>query len=137
MRDPTEPPRVLVVDDDAAVRQFLERALDVGGYRVAAVADGAAALRLTAQQPRPFDLFVVDWMMPEMTGDELATALRRLDPDVKVLYVTGFGDALFTEKHTLWAHEAFLEKPVSVKGLLEAVSLLLYGHTQGPPTSAE
>jgi two-component system cell cycle sensor histidine kinase/response regulator CckA len=128
----TASPRVLVVDDDDAVRGFVERALETGGYAVASAANGREALQRLAQHGRPFDLFVVDWMMPEMTGSDLATALRRTDPDVKVLYLTGFGDALFTAKGALWEHEAFLEKPVSVNGLLEAVSLLLYGHTRGP-----
>jgi hypothetical protein len=43
----------------------------------------------------------------------------------------GYSDVLFKEKVTLWKHEAFVDKPVTVKGLLEAVSLILFGHTQG------
>src|SRR5580765_6191450 len=125
-------PRVLVVDDDDPVREFADRALRTGGYEVMAAASGREALQLIEWQRQSFDLFLIDWMMPEMTGSDLATALRRTDPDVKVLYLTGFGDALFTAKGGLWEHEAFLEKPVSMNGLLEAVSLLLYGHTRGP-----
>jgi two-component system cell cycle sensor histidine kinase/response regulator CckA len=132
MRVAPASPRVLVVDDDDAVREFADRALQTGGYEVVSAANGGEALRLLAQQRRPFDLFLIDWMMPEMTGSDLATVLRRTDPDVKVLYMTGFGDALFTAKGALWEHEAFVEKPVSMNGLLEAVSLLLYGHTRGP-----
>ena len=71
-------------------------------------------------------------MMPQMTGDELARRLRALHPSLKVLYLTGFSDRLFKEKVTLWADEAFLDKPCSVKGLLEAVALLLFGHFEGP-----
>jgi len=125
-------PRVLVVDDDDAVRGFVGRALQHGGYEVLAAADGREALRLVESQQRPLDLFLIDWMMPEMTGSDLAGVLRRTDPDVKILYLTGFGDALFTAKGTLWEHEAFLEKPATLTGLLEAASLLLYGHTRGP-----
>jgi DNA-binding NarL/FixJ family response regulator len=62
-----------------------------------------------------------------MTGDELARRIRASTPGIKVLYLTGFSDRLFKEKVTLWADEAFLDKPCSVKGLLEAVSLLLFG----------
>jgi YesN/AraC family two-component response regulator len=71
-------------------------------------------------------------MMPELRGDALAASLRRALPDIKVLYFTGFDDELFKEKGMLWAQEAYLEKPVNVQGLREAVSLLLYGHNQGP-----
>jgi hypothetical protein len=50
-----------------------------------------------------------------------------------VLYLTGFSDHLFKEKVTLWADEAFLDKPCSPKGLLEAVSLLVSGRIPGSP----
>jgi CheY-like chemotaxis protein len=124
-------PRVLVVDDEAAVRTLAERVLRDAGYEVVAVSDGPEALRVVEQQ-RPFNLYVIDLVMPQMTGDELARQLRRTDPDAKVLYFTGFIDQLFNSKSTLWENEAFLEKPATVNGLPEAVSLLLYGHTQRP-----
>ena len=54
--------------------------------------------------------------------------VTRADRDVKVLYLTGYNEQLFREKASLWADEAYLDKPCTVKGLLEAVSLLLYGH---------
>ena len=133
MHIPTAP-RVLVVDDDPSVRLFAERVLRDGGYDVTAVADGETALSFVSRQQRPYDLFLVDLMMPVMTGDELAAALRRVEPDIKVLYFTAFGDQLFKEKGLLWHDEAYLDKPVTATGLLEAVSLLLYGHTLGPQT---
>ena len=67
-----------------------------------------------------------------MTGNELARRIRASAPSVKVLYITGFSDRLFKEKVTLWADEAFLDKPCSVKGLLQAVSLLLFGRLESP-----
>jgi DNA-binding NarL/FixJ family response regulator len=66
-------------------------------------------------------------MMPGMTGDELARRLRQSEPELKVLYLTGYSDRLFREKTMLCADEAFLGKPCSMKGLREAVSLLLFG----------
>lgn len=132
MRVAPASPRVLVVDDDDAVREFADRALQTAGYEVESAANGRQALKLVEELRSAFDVFLIDWLMPEMTGSDLATVLRRTHPDVKILYLTGFGDALFTAKGALWEHEAFLEKPVSVNGLLEAVSLLLYGHTRGP-----
>jgi two-component system, cell cycle sensor histidine kinase and response regulator CckA len=124
--------RVLVVDDELSIRTFAERALSGAGYEVVVASNGPEVLRLVEEQPRPFDLFVSDVMMPQMRGDELGRRLRQRDPDVKVLYLTGYSDRLFEERTVLWEHEAFLEKPVSVKGLLEAVSLLLFGHSHGP-----
>lgn len=124
--------RVLVVDDEGSVLAFVERALRGAGYEVAVASDGLEALRLVEAEPRPFDVFVVDVVMPLMRGDELGRRLREQDPDVKVLYFTGFSDRLFESRQTLWKHEAFIEKPVTVRGLLEAVSLMLFRHTKGP-----
>jgi len=62
--------------------------------------------------------------------------LRHMDPDPKILYFTAYSDRLFEYRRALWANEAFVEKPVSMDGLLEAVSLILFGNTQGVRPSA-
>jgi CheY-like chemotaxis protein len=129
--DGTQVVRALVVDDEESILMFAERVLRDGGYEVVVAGDGPEALRIVEAQ-RPFDVFAVDVLVPLMRGDELARHLRQMDPDVKVLYFTGYSDRLFKEKISLWDHEAFLDKPVSGTGLLEAVSLLLFGHTHGP-----
>ena len=127
----THTPRVLVVDDEAGIRLFADRVLREAGYEVVMASSGPDAVR-TVEHERPFDVFVVDLMMPEMRGDELARQLWRRNPDVKVLYFTGFSDRLFDEKLTLGENEAFIDKPVTITGLREAVSLLLFGHIEGP-----
>ena len=126
--------RILVVDDEESIRKFVARVLREAGYEVLVAASGPAALT-TVEQNGPFDLFVFDMMMPEMSGAELARRLRLIHPDAQILYFTGFSDALFNERSTLWAHEAFLDKPATTAGLLEAVSLLLCGHTTAPRAS--
>ena len=128
--------RVLVVDDERSVLAFVARALRGAGYDVVVATDGPEALQLVEAQPRPFDVFVVDVVMPQMRGDELGRRLRQQDPDVKVLYFTGFSDRLFESRQSLWEHEAFIDKPATVRGLLEAVSLVLFGHTNGPGLSS-
>ena len=125
------PQSVLVVDDEDLVRKFVERVLREAGYQTATACDGPEALDVAAKL-ETFDILVTDVMMPQMTGDELARRLRIATPGVKVLYLTGFSDRLFKEKVTLWADEAFLEKPCSVKGLLQAVSLLGFGRVEMP-----
>jgi two-component system cell cycle sensor histidine kinase/response regulator CckA len=124
--DSTRSYTAVVVDDEEPVRRFVERVLREAGYTTAGAPGGPEALRLAAELGA-FDILVTDMMMPEMTGDELARRLRLQEPQLKVLYLTGFSERLFTEKTTLWQDEAFLEKPCSVRGLLEAVSLLLTG----------
>ena len=127
-------PTVLVVDDEEAVRVFVERVLREAGYTTAVAADGLEAIQV-ATTLDAFDVVVTDVMMPQMTGDELARRLRASYPLLKVLYLTGFSDRLFKEKVTLWEDEAFLDKPCSVKGLVQAVSLLTFGRFDAPETS--
>ena len=122
----------LVVDDEDSVRKFVERVLQEAGYTTSAAADGPEAIDVASKLER-FDILVTDVMMPQMTGDEVARRLRIGRPALKILYLTGFSDRLFKEKVTLWADEAFLDKPCSVKGLLEAVSLLVFGRVEVPP----
>ena len=125
---------VLVVDDEDPVRRFVERVLREAGYTTAVAADGAEAIQVAATLD-PFDLVVTDVMMPRMSGDELARRLRASRPSLKVLYFTGFSDRLFKDKGTLWEDEAFLDKPCSVNGLLQAVSLLTLGRFAAPDES--
>ena len=120
---------VLVVDDEEAVRKFVERVMQSAGYQVAVAGDGPQAIEVAEQMTR-LDILVTDLMMPEMLGDEIARRLRQHEPRLKVLYLTGYSDRLFKDKVTLWEDEAFLDKPCSIKGLLQAVSLLLFGRLQ-------
>jgi two-component system cell cycle sensor histidine kinase/response regulator CckA len=122
--------RVLVVDDDDAVRRFVTRILDEDGFVVEASATGADALT-RMREGRTYDLIVADVCMPEMSGPQLVARMRQTGSHAKVLYVTGFADQLFDERNEqLWADEAFLDKPCTVQGLREAVSLLLSGQIE-------
>jgi CheY-like chemotaxis protein len=123
------PLSVLIVDDEEPVRKFVERVLRDAGYETAPAADGIEALE-RAQKIESLDLVVTDVNMPHMTGDELARRLQQTRPGLKVLYLTGYSDRLFKEKTTLWQDEAYLDKPCSVKGLLQAVSLLTHGRLE-------
>ena len=90
-----QPYRILLVDDDGAVRMATRAFLDDAGHRVAEAAGGEEALA-EIKAGAPFDLMVTDFAMPGMNGAQLATAARELAPDLPVLFVTGFakGDAL-------------------------------------------
>ena len=115
---------VLIVDDETSVRDFLDLVLRNAGYVTARAMNGPEALDM-AEQFGPFDLLVTDEMMPKMEGHVLAEKLREREPWVKVLYLTGFSERLFAVKGSWCDDEAFLDKPSSVHGLLEAVSQLL------------
>jgi len=91
-------------------------------------ADAAEALRKVPEIGQ-LDLLLTDLQMPVMNGDELARRLLALEPDLKVLYLTGYSNRLFADRIALWENEAFLEKPCTINGLLEAVSLATGGHS--------
>jgi len=118
---------ILVVDDEPSICAFACHVLNEREYVTAVAGNGREALAI-APTIGPVDLLLTDVVMPEMNGDELARQLCIRQPDLKVLYFTGFSDRLFKDKGQLWDGEAFLEKPCTAKGLLEAVSLLLSGH---------
>ena len=116
--------RILIVDDDTAVRDFVDQVFRNAGYTTARAIDGQEALEMS-EQLGTFDLLLTDELMPRMQGHELAQRLRKREPNIKVLYLTGYSDLLFREKVALWEHEALLDKPSTADALLEAVSKLL------------
>jgi two-component system cell cycle sensor histidine kinase/response regulator CckA len=116
---------VLVVDDEATIRALERRVLHESGYDVAEAADGQQALDYLAKG-QPLALLVADLDMPVLSGDKMVEKVRALRPDLKVLFVTAHIDRLM-DTRPLWEGEAFLEKPFTINGLREAVSLLLYG----------
>jgi two-component system, cell cycle sensor histidine kinase and response regulator CckA len=118
--------RVLVVDDEAPMRHFVETVLRDAGYETTLAADGDEAIGISTQAPA-FHLLVTDEMMPRMAGHQLARYMRERYLDIKVLYLSGFRDQLFRQKGSLWADEAFLDKPCTPQQLIQAVSRLMFG----------
>jgi CheY-like chemotaxis protein len=119
------PTTVLVVDDEAPIREIARRTLEICGYQVTEAGSGMEAIELLSHGT-PLDLLIADLDMPELTGDEMVRRIRAVRPDLKVLYVTGHIDLLM-DARPLWEGEAFLDKPFSPTGLREAVALLLSG----------
>jgi two-component system, cell cycle sensor histidine kinase and response regulator CckA len=117
-------PHALIVDDEPAVLAIAERVLRAAGYRTSTASNGQDALAMLSGN-NDVDVLITDLMMPGMTGDELSRRIRTDAPDVPVLYLTGFTERLFAERKQLWEGEAFLEKPFTPLGLVEAVSMLL------------
>ena len=130
MTVPGSTPTVLVVDDERSSRA---RRTGVGRRRVQG--DGGRRGNGGAARHRTrggFSVYILDVMLPGVRGTELAREIRTRYPTAKILYFTAFSHALFTTAdRVLRDDEAFLQKPVSNRELLEAVSLLLFGHIKG------
>jgi CheY-like chemotaxis protein len=112
---------ILVVDDDVSILSLLSRAL--ASYDLTVAHDGAEALALSGG--RTVDLLITDYLMPEMTGDELIARLREEQPDLKALVITGHGDILDREAPQWWREVPHLAKPFRLQTLHEAVNTLL------------
>ena len=130
----SSPPKgvVLIVDDEAGVRALQRRILEGGGYQVIEAVDGAEAVAMI-ESATHVDFLVADLDMPVMQGEEMAKRIRARRRDLRVLYVTAHSERLFRERPELIAGEAFLDKPFTSRGLLEAVSLLKNGFISAPP----
>ena len=80
--------RILLAEDDDDMRRFLVKALERAGYQVSDFDNGASAYERLREEP--FSLLLTDIVMPEMDGIELARRATEIDPDLKVMFITGF-----------------------------------------------
>ena len=110
--------RILLAEDEEAMRTYLARALENAGYQVSAVDRGTAALPLLESEH--LDLLLSDIVMPEMDGIELAQRCAEISPDTKVMFITGF--AAVTLKASREAPQAkVLSKPFHLRDLVMEV----------------
>jgi len=112
---------VLVVEDEAALRDVAGRILSGAGYHVLAAECGASALELVARHEGAIDLLVSDVVMPGMLGKELAERLTGVRPDTRVLYMSGYAQPVLHSQGTLDPGIELLEKPFTAGDLLAAV----------------
>ena len=115
--------RILVVDDDAAVRDLVRNSLAGNAYEIEEAVDGEDGLRrFAAVQP---DLVVLDWQMPGMSAPEVLTQLKKRDPRVPVVLLTASLQARHGALAGIYGADAFLTKPFRPLELLDAVERLL------------
>ena len=102
---------VLIVDDDPPTLRLASRVLARLGHEVLVADSGEEALRIFASNPQPVDLLVTDVLMPGMSGRQLAEALRRLRPDLPILYMSGEALTTLYPDEPLPSGMFFLAKP--------------------------
>ena len=116
---------ILLVEDEAAVRQFATIALERHGYRVLEAHSAEAALTLLERLNCPIHLLLTDVVLPGIDGCELAARVERGRPDMRILFTTGYTDALHGNAHTADRDVQLLEKPFTARALLEKTRELL------------
>ena len=107
--------RILLAEDEEAMRTYLQRALVKAGYDVVAVDRGTEAVPLLEQED--FDLLLSDIVMPEMDGIELAQKCAELSPKTKVMFITGFA-AVSLRASREQPHAKVLSKPFHLRDLV-------------------
>ncbi len=116
---------ILVVEDEGALRNLLQRVLSMNGYRVLQGCDGAEALAAARRHRGPIHLLLTDVVMPRMSGMEVAEALAAERPATKVLYMTGHSDDAGIHERLLSSGVDLIQKPFTSEALLAEVRRLL------------
>ncbi|GLW32558.1 hypothetical protein Areg01_54960 [Actinoplanes regularis] len=115
--------RVLIVEDQPDVAQLVQRLIAPAGYEISVATDALTAVTEVASGARP-DLLITDVVMPTMTGPELAGALRAHQPDLPVLYMSGYTAASLGPQLHLDDNSMLLEKPFTRSTLIGAIRSL-------------
>ncbi len=126
-RDLTGSGTILLVEDEAPVRQFAARALANKGYKVLEADSGERALEVLAEVEGRIDMLVADVVMPGMDGPTLLQKVQEVLPDVKAVLISGYAEDVFRRGLKRNLDVAFLPKPFSLKELLGAVKENLEG----------
>ena len=115
--------RILLAEDDESMRGFLERALSKAGYEVISFANGKEAHERL--QEEPFTLLLTDIVMPQMDGIELARRAAELDPNLKIMFITGFAAVALTPDVETPAGSKVLSKPFHLRDLVGEIERML------------
>jgi CheY-like chemotaxis protein len=136
---PTQPTpgaeRILVVEDDDAVRRLVCATLEMLGYRVLQAVDGPSALALFDAAEPGIRVLLTDAIMPGMNGREVAAALRARDPALAVIFMSGYTDDRLLHRGVIDGQDNYLQKPFSVAELTALIRRVVAGSSPaGDPT---
>jgi CheY-like chemotaxis protein len=122
---PTGTETILLIEDEEGVRRFSRRVLEAAGYQVLTAALGEDALELARSHTGPIHLLVTDVVMPRMSGPQAAEALQEKNPNLKVLFMSGYTDDAVIRYGVLRAQTPYLAKPFTPAALARKVREIL------------
>jgi len=115
--------RILLAEDDNDMRRFLAKALGNAGYDVVSFDNGLSAYERLREEP--FHLLLTDIVMPEMDGIELARRASELDPDLRIMFITGFAAVALNPAANTPREAKILSKPFHLRDLVNEVGRLM------------
>ena len=116
-------PKILLAEDDNDMRRFLVKALENAGFQVSSHDNGMAAYQRLREES--FEMLLTDIVMPEMDGIELARRASELDPDIKIMFITGFAAVALNADSEAPKNAKVLSKPVHLRELVSEVNKML------------
>ena len=108
---------ILLVEDEDAVRMFSSRALRDKGYRIIEASNGESALEFIQKNATTIDLVITDVVMPKMDGPTLMEHIKKLNPKMKIIFISGYTEDSFRNSLANDSHVHFLSKPFNLKEL--------------------
>jgi PAS domain S-box-containing protein len=118
---------LLLVEDEASVRELLRELLESAGYKVLEASRPTEAIELAQSHPDPIDVLITDVVMPEMTGPDLARRLVDMRPGLRMLFLSGYTEGVVVDKGLLRDGAHFLQKPFTSDALEAKVREVLEG----------
>ena len=118
---------LLIVENEAAIRNLLQMALRKIGYTVLAAESGREALDLVSTHSGPIHLLITDVMMPDIDGPELVRRLSAIRPETRTLFMSGYMDDALGEQGVLPSSVNFIQKPFSPSTIAQKVRDILDG----------
>ena len=115
--------KILLAEDDSGIRESLLLYLQTAGFAVTAVDNGLSAYQRLREEP--FELLLTDIVMPEMDGIELARRAADLDPDIKIMFITGFAAVALNADSSAPKQAKVLSKPIHLRDLVNEVHKML------------
>jgi two-component system cell cycle response regulator CpdR len=118
----TQPTRILLAEDDDSLRNFLTRALERAGYEVVSCPDGESAVD---ELDTPFDVLLTDIVMPGIDGIEVARIAASRQPQLRIMFITGFAAVALSAGDRAPAGAKVLSKPVHLREIVAEVERMV------------
>ena len=120
--------RILIVEDEVGIVQFLQQGLEEEGYQITTASDGLVGFELVQKQQ--FDLILLDWMLPKMSGLDLCKAIRIKDTNTPILFLTAKDTVQETIEGIKAGANDYIKKPFSFEELVERIKIHFRNHNE-------
>lgn len=117
--------RILFVDDDEAIVNVVQTILEYLGYRVTVFTEAQEALKVFSEKPSEFDLVITDYVMPNLTGEDIAQKMLRKRSDIPIILCTGYINLICSEKVMAIGFRELILKPFNHREFAEIVRRVL------------